>query len=54
MRCDGVCGRELDPNEPVVEVERINIFCMGCALITTPSMVQDNNEHDRILQSLEA
>lgn len=35
MRCDGVCGKDLKPGDPVIEVERTHVFCTDCALVTT-------------------
>lgn len=35
LRCNG-CGRELDRDEPVIEVERTYIYCPTlCAIATT-------------------
>lgn len=35
MRCDGMCNKELKSTDPVVEVERSQVFCTDCALLTT-------------------
>lgn len=37
MTCDGACGRELGPDEEVVEVTRDQVYCRQCALVTTVS-----------------
>ena len=46
MRCDGSCGQELSPEDPVVEVDRTSVFCMACAIFTTAGLLREVYEHD--------
>lgn len=52
MRCSGLCGKVLNPDDPVVEVERNDVFCMSCAIITTAGTLQEVYEQDEKQLSL--
>lgn len=46
MRCNGACGRIIDSDEHVVEINRAEVYCIGCAIVAPASNLMRMREED--------